>query len=249
MNTHCDFTFAHYEEVLDYAKKNYRIGKIRDYPILKAENRFILLRHDVDISLHHALKMAEIENHHGLPATYFILLHTPFYNAFSAESVKVIKKISELGHEIGLHYDTNFFSFDDPDSIIRELHTEADILSSITGDKITSIAQHNVTTTPVIEAEIDRQFIDTKVLAREGVVYISDSVQNWRKGCMCNHVGKIDKLQVLTHPIWWSETARFRDQILDEFRHTSLHRLDRELDMLRQLHIRYIDDLKNGKIK
>ena len=80
MKFNCDFSYRHYLEVLNYAKKTYKIGPIRDYNSLKKNKKFILLRHDVDFSLIHALELAKIE---------------------AKKRTKVLKSfLSELKHEI-----------------------------------------------------------------------------------------------------------------------------------------------------
>ncbi len=215
MTWKCNFSFKHYFEVLDYAKEKYSIGPIKEFPRLKKKERFILLRHDIDFSLEYALKMAQAEAEHGLHATYFVLLHSPFYNALSEQGVQAIKNISDLGHEIGLHYDTGFLK--SGIKAASQLKQEALMLGNITGKKIISVTRHNITTTPKRYIKISG-FLD----AREPEIsvvstYISDSVQNWRRGCMCNHIDKEEKLQILTHPIWWTGDHKTRKVILNEF--------------------------------
>src|SRR5579862_7794451 len=66
---------------------------------------FVTLRHDIDISLRPALAMAQIERQHGVQAIYFILLRSPFYNAFSRENAEIIEEIHSYGHQIATHVD------------------------------------------------------------------------------------------------------------------------------------------------
>ncbi len=91
----CNFTLKHYFEVLDYAKEKYSICPVKEFPKLKKKERIIILRHDVDLSLHHALKMARAEAEHGLRATYFVMLRSQFYNVLSEENLpKFVRKIA-----------------------------------------------------------------------------------------------------------------------------------------------------------
>ena len=73
-----------------------------------SSDKDVILRHDVDASLEAALKMAELENKINVSSTYFILLSSEFYNPFTLESSKIIKKILKLGHKLGLHYNELF---------------------------------------------------------------------------------------------------------------------------------------------
>ena len=147
--------------------------------------KIILLRHDVDVSLDYALKMAKLEYEHGLKATYFVLLHGEYYNALSQSSQIKIKEIFDLGHEIGLHYDTSFLSKDDKNAILQ-IKQESEILSNLIGKKIKSIAQHNPSISTSLNFESNSEFINPRsVDIVKEIVYISDSGHYWREGCMC----------------------------------------------------------------
>ena len=105
----CSFSLEHYFEVLITLKKEFTIGTIGEYEKLRKSKKFLILRHDVDFSLDYALKLAKKEAKNEIKSTYFILLHGEYYNPFDKKNTKIIKEISNLGHEIGLHYDTDFF--------------------------------------------------------------------------------------------------------------------------------------------
>ena len=47
-----------------------------------------LQRHDLDQSIHAAEKLAQIEYEEGVSATYFLLIHSPFYNLFERRSLR-----------------------------------------------------------------------------------------------------------------------------------------------------------------
>jgi hypothetical protein len=71
----------------------------------------VSLRHDVDDRLGSALKLARIEQAHGLRATYFILHSAPYYVSSVGPRVerrsmlKRLHELQELGHEVGWHND------------------------------------------------------------------------------------------------------------------------------------------------
>ena len=52
----------------------------------------LILRHDIDISLESALKMATFEASKKFYSTYFILLRSDLYNIYSSIATKIIKK-------------------------------------------------------------------------------------------------------------------------------------------------------------
>lgn len=72
----------------------------------------VILRHDVDMSLEAALRMAMLEREMDIHSTYFILISSDVYNAFSKRSVEYIHKIKGAGHDIGLHFDEKKYEGD-----------------------------------------------------------------------------------------------------------------------------------------
>ena len=71
----CDFTLAHYRELLE-AADDYEWATFDREP--RAGDLF--LRHDVDLSLEAALAMARIEHERGARASYFLMTESRFYN-------------------------------------------------------------------------------------------------------------------------------------------------------------------------
>ena len=63
----------------------------------------LIVRHDVDMELSAALSIAELEAEDGIKATYFFLVRSELYNAASQAGSSAIRRISALGHHIGLH--------------------------------------------------------------------------------------------------------------------------------------------------
>ncbi len=67
---------------------------------LNKEHQIIILRHDVDKLPQNALRFAQIQAEKGIKGTYYFRMHKHSYHE------EVIKKITDLGHEIGYHYET-----------------------------------------------------------------------------------------------------------------------------------------------
>lgn len=179
----CDFSLAHYEEILQQIKG--RAGTV-------AESKDIILTHDIDIFPAYALRMAQLEHSYGVKATYYVLLHSEWYNALSPENMQIWKQIRELGHEIALHYDGNF---DKELGIIHAAFCELLQTTSI------NISQHLVGITPNLEMPSDLQDRST-IIKNKGYHYIADSGGWWRNGCICQHLDK-SKILFVCHPVWW----------------------------------------------
>ena len=78
----CDFSLAHYRELLEAAKAGgYRFAGFDRAP----EPGDLILRHDVDLSLEAALALAEVEAEAGAWSTWFLMTRSVFYNLASAE--------------------------------------------------------------------------------------------------------------------------------------------------------------------
>ena len=78
----CAFDLDHYRELLRAARDGgYRWASFDREP----RKGDLLLRHDVDLSLDAALRMAELEAEEGAAATYFLMTESVFYNLASTE--------------------------------------------------------------------------------------------------------------------------------------------------------------------
>ena len=172
------------------------------------ENFCVYLRHDIDFSLTAALPMAEKEAELGCSATYFVLISS-IYNVFSNESSQAILELSQLGHEIGLHYDLRLFPTD-PNEAEVELRYQADILQRLSGQPIESIVMHNPCLGGNDWFKTCDDFVhphDTRY--QSGLLYVSDSCRAWRDenllSCFSSNPPK--RLLLLTHPELWIDGA------------------------------------------
>ena len=67
----------------------------------------------MDFSPERALELATIEHEMGVKSTYFLLMHSPFYNLFEKQNFEMFCKIRELGHDLALHFDFAFYESED----------------------------------------------------------------------------------------------------------------------------------------
>ncbi len=187
----CAFDLAHYRELLEAARAGgYRFAFFDRPP----EPGDLLLRHDVDLSLEAALRMAELEADAGAAATYFLMTRSEFYNLDSPSGTGALERLRALGHRVGLHAVWPHVDHDERfDSVV---------------------AWHNP----------DPQYMREPVSGLVNVmeppwadVYRSDSNQHWRQGCPHGELraGAFERLQLLTHPeIWVYPGASMRETML-----------------------------------
>lgn len=99
----CDFTYGFYRTLVGLLRrKGYEFSSYADW---RKARRPVVMRHDIDCSPAAALRLAQIESGMGVRATYFVLVTSPFYNVWERETRETIRRISSLGHDIGLHFD------------------------------------------------------------------------------------------------------------------------------------------------
>ena len=228
-----DFTTKTYSELLNLAIENFNfIG----YDEIEDNERFILWRHDIDCSPNRALRLAEIENQKKIKSTYFVWLHSPMYHFLEKEVVDILKRINDFGHDIGLHFDPGFYGFLTEEKIEKQIAWECEILENTLKLAINVFSHHNPNpdvfryndfTIQELAKRFPHYFKDNIAgrintygsYFREHVFYCSDSNGYWRfqniRELLLSGSDQIPRLQVLTHPEWWTEDALSpRDRIL-----------------------------------
>jgi len=162
------------------------------------------MTHDLDFDLQLAIKMADIENEAGITASYFFRLRAKNYNMLSYDGIKAINTISDMGHSVGLHYEPTLCTSDPGIKVQDDIENCMTLLENTSGVEIKYFNIHEPSRTGLdISSLLPAKnrcynspfFVDFK--------YISDSGARWREGCFSEHVGRWDKLLVLTHPFWW----------------------------------------------
>jgi hypothetical protein len=178
----CNFDLPHYGELVSAAQAGgYRFAHFEDAP---AEGS-VILRHDVDLSLDAAVRMAELEHNAGASATYFLMTESVFYNLDSSEGGAAIARLRELGHRVALHaVYPNAPSDDRFDPVVAWHNPDPSTMRApLPDDRI------NVMQEPWFDP----------------ATYRSDSNQHWRSGCPHEDLraGAFPWLQLLTHPEIW----------------------------------------------
>lgn len=94
-----DFTVKKYIELIESLKtREFQFQTFQEF-IKSANTNSIVLRHDVDLLPKNSLNFAKIQNQNNIRGVYY------FRAVPESWDEKIIKEISELGHEIGYHYE------------------------------------------------------------------------------------------------------------------------------------------------
>lgn len=201
------FTEASYRELVRLARERYPFLSFREATTATAG---ILWRHDIDVSVHRALALARIEHDEGVRASYFVHLHSRFYNAFEDAIVDRLRAIAELGHELGVHFDPHFHRLAGESSVALSgaVAAEAAAIESLIGSKAVAVSFHDpdVDGWTVPDEHAIAGLVSTSGRAiRERFGYCSDSNGSWRFAPLSEELtsGRHERLHVLTHPEWW----------------------------------------------
>lgn len=206
-----EFNYADYKTLVNTLKKDYSFTcfsniKFSNEPIEKK----VLLRHDVDLSLEKALEMAEIEYKLGVSATYFLYLRSPFYNIFAIKEEKIIQRIIELQHKIGLHFD--FAKYEDPSisQMSLQIKREIEFMQNFYNIKLDAVSFHR---------PLPLEFFSKLELSNcphvfepvfvDNFKYLADSRGVWRYGHPLDSKEYAEKknMHILIHPIWWNNES------------------------------------------
>jgi hypothetical protein len=199
------FNLISYQKMLESALNNQYKFLSFDEKNAEGNNKFCLLRHDIDADLKAAYEMAAVEKELGIRSTYFLMLRSPVYNLFGRANHDYTEKIISLGHSIGLHYDEGFYPANNKN--LQDLvQTEALILSKMFNISISTVSFHQPGKS-VQENKIKlKGFINTYDKEdMRGIFYLSDSNMVWKNETPFEIFTESihHKVQLLIHPMWW----------------------------------------------
>ncbi|HSJ93166.1 MAG TPA: hypothetical protein VK896_03935 [Gaiellaceae bacterium] len=196
----CDFSLAHYRELLEAARSGgYRFAGF-DGPPREGD---LIVRHDVDVSLEAAVRMAEVEAEAGAWSTWFLMTRSVFYNLDSEVGERTIARLRELGGRIGHHAVWPHVDLDDRfEAVVAWHNPDLDYVAKPV------VGATNVMAPPFYDPERFR----------------SDSNHRWsHRGNAhdCPHAalagGELEWLHVVVHPVIWVFDGQTMRQTMESF--------------------------------
>ena len=179
----------------------------------------LLLRLDVDFDLKWAASLAVENQKLGIRGTFFVHLTSPFYNALTPKSRQALKRITEAGQSIGLHYHHLGGELD-----VQQLKREYEILRTISPTAERVIAWHNPrgALEPLVAAARVAGFLSAYAEEFYGAdKYISDSNCERLPEEILEFATKTTSplVQVLLHPVNWVMGGKsMRDVLVRAFK-------------------------------
>lgn len=209
----CSFSMEHLGDMLRQFLPVRRFLRFRDFAPGQSAENVCLLRHDVDVSLEYAERVARVEQEIGVSATYFIRMRANGYNPLGRRGRTALFSIERGGGEVGLHYE-GIIGAENPDRAWRRFLLEKEMLEDLLGHPV-GVALHM----PSRCRDFDHSALQgCGVLYQTssderfgGLTFVSDSNRNWRNGCLCEHLRGSTGLHALLHPVWWVPEVRAAD--------------------------------------
>ncbi|MCB0651077.1 MAG: hypothetical protein KDC85_07355 [Saprospiraceae bacterium] len=129
-----DFSIQLYKILLEeLIQAGYKFQTFREFQSTQGK-RVVVLRHDVDDRKLNALEFAQIQKKKGIKATYFFRIVPQSFDK------NIIREISDMGHEIGYHYEDMALAHGNPVLAITYFERHLAQLRSIA--PISSICMH-----------------------------------------------------------------------------------------------------------
>lgn len=212
-----EFNISAYEILLrQFLELGYRTVS---YDTVESQKRHIILRHDLDMSIQAAVPVAQVERKLGLIASYFVLLRTEMYNPFSKRNRDDLLALIDLGHDVGLHFDTSLYQ-DDAEMLENAVEVECQSLENLLQRRVSVISFHR----PAKSLLGKRGSIAGRMQTYqpeffEEIGYCSDSRGGWHFGPPLSNKAIVERraMQLLTHPVWWCAPGENAVEKLDWF--------------------------------
>lgn len=201
-----DFTEENYRRLLALAGDRFAFARFRD-PLAEGQVRW---RHDVDVSLHRARRLGELEAEAGAVATYFLHPQCRYYNLHTVEAREIVAALRAQGHDVGLHYDPSehphLRTWDDHAAQVR---WERDMLTHLFGAEPVAVSFHcfgDLEDKPPGTRELEGMVNAYGDELQAAATYVSDSNGVWRFRRIEDVLTDpaVTSAQVLTHPVFWT---------------------------------------------
>ncbi len=175
-----DFSIAIYKKLLSkILEQDYSFQTYDDF-LTKPKSKVINLRHDVDLLPQNSLKFARIQNEFGIKGTYYFRIVPKSWDQ------DIIQEISNLGHEIGYHYECLTTCKGDFNNSIRDFKNNLEKLRALV--PVSTICMHGSPMSKYDSKDLWKEFsyrdydiigepyLDTNF---DEVFYLTDTGRRW----------------------------------------------------------------------
>lgn len=205
------FTYAYYKEFICCLREAYSFITFQEgKKIAEAERPFVIMRHDIDMDLEAALRISLLEKDLGIDSTYFFMTRCPLYNVFSGAGVDQVRQILAAGHHLGLHFDHSLYGDISAGNINYYVAKECQLLEHFFEHPTEAVSFHRPGRWELNAIELETVPNSWERVFQDKFEYFADSRGNWVRGnpLESEAFSRRKNLQILVHPIWWSEAPR-----------------------------------------
>jgi len=201
-----EYTLESYKHTIQWLKGNgYVFIPFPQYR--KSLGLYALLRHNVLYSPERALSLAVEEKKLDVRSTYFIDLHSPWYNAFDPHVKKVLHIITDLGHYLGIYINPTFW--DIPLSCFpteRVVKKDRRVFEVYYPYSVSAVGFDNGVSAPLLTSEVYDNLINAD----------SDDVGKLYKWISVYHKDVLGKnIQLSVCPVFWTaEYMPFKKKVV-----------------------------------
>lgn len=209
-----DFTRKTYSQLIRSLKaRGYAFITYAEYCAGARPERFVILRHDVDLLPGHSLCIARLEAGEGARASYY------FRAVPESWDEAVIREISRLGHELGYHYESLTSCRGDVDAAYADFCRNLEALRKLV--PVNTVCMHGSPRSPYDSKDIWKKY-ELAALGLSGepylttdfshLLYLTDTGRRW-DGYKVSVRDKIEAFQGRWERAGWS--FHTTQQILD----------------------------------
>ncbi|MDO4826823.1 MAG: hypothetical protein Q4B16_04620 [Bacteroidia bacterium] len=177
-----DFTRKKYKELISALKGyGYRSITFSEYMQGVRPEKFVILRHDVDLLPYHSLAVSRIEHENGMKASYYFRAVPESWNE------EVIKTIHSLGHEVGYHYESLTTCKGDMEAALKDFKMNLTTLRELV--PVQTICMHGSPKSPYDSKLLwgkDNSYRDLNIIGEpyfdvdfSDVFYLTDTGRQW----------------------------------------------------------------------
>jgi hypothetical protein len=223
-----------YVDFLGHAKaRGFAFVRFQDFlpgaPALP--RRYIALRHDIDFAPAYSLEMAELEHAAGVASTFFVLVDGQFYNPLESTTVRQIRQIHAMGHEVGLHFALRSAVHAD---VGQEVAFRLSLLSDIVGAPVRSFSQHDPVNAGFAAVELPPECgvcVDAyRAMLERNLLYVSESAMMWRRHTFETALNEDRSLCLLAHPHSWLHPENDYVAMIRDFESHEVRRVSDRFD-------------------
>lgn len=222
-----DFSYHAYRAMLKLIRKKFELCLFAEAPSKLAESdgpgRRLFLRHDVDLSLERAYRMAVLDHEMSIRSTFMLMPFSRLYSLEEDRGVEVLREMRAMGHELGLHLALE--PGVEPESwesahLQEQMRSHRLALEACVKAEVRSFSLHQPARAllggPLQPGDMVNAYSEELM-----ALYVSDSRGKWAGGSPTDRLLQSPEriAQLLVHPIWWGQESlepRFRLQAFYE---------------------------------